>query len=99
MTAYAIGLYNIRDESWRPTYRDTVGALVARHGGKYLVRSSDRWEVLEGTPPRVTGLTVIEFPSMEQARAWYSDPDYAPMIRLRQQGARLDFFLVEGTTW
>jgi uncharacterized protein (DUF1330 family) len=36
---------------------------------------------------------------MEQARAWYNDPEYAPMIRLRQTGARLDFLLVEGSTW
>jgi uncharacterized protein (DUF1330 family) len=33
--------------------------------------------VLEGTPPQLTGLTIIEFPSIEQARAWYNDPEYA----------------------
>jgi hypothetical protein len=36
------------------------------------------------------------FPSMAQTRAWYDDPDYAPMIRLRQTGSDLDFVLVEG---
>jgi uncharacterized protein (DUF1330 family) len=97
MAAYAVGLYNIWDASWRPTYREKVGALVAKHGGKYLVRSSDPWEVLEGTPPQMNGLTIIEFPSMEKARAWYNGPEYAPMIRLRQSGARLDFYLVEGS--
>lgn len=99
MTAYAVGLYNIWDASWRPTYREKVGALVAKHGGKYIVRSSDPWEMLEGAPPQITGLTIIEFPSMEKARAWYNDSEYAPMIKLRQSGAKLDFFLVEGSTW
>jgi uncharacterized protein (DUF1330 family) len=33
---------------------------------------------------------------MAQTRAWYDDPDYAPMIRLRQTGSDLDFVLVEG---
>jgi uncharacterized protein (DUF1330 family) len=31
-----------------------------------------------------------------QARAWYNDPEYAPLITLRQTGADLDFILVEG---
>jgi uncharacterized protein (DUF1330 family) len=99
MAAYAVGLYNISDPSWRPRYREVVGQLVAKHGGRYIVRSSDPWEILEGTPPQITGLTIIEFPSMEQARAWYNDPEYAPMIRLRQTGSRLDFILVQGSTW
>ena len=98
MPACAVGLYDIWDASWRPTYRETVGKLIAKHGGKYLVRSSDPWEVLEGAPPNLTGLTIIEFPSMEQARAWYNDPQYGPMIELRQTGARLAFLLVEGRT-
>lgn len=97
MAAYAVGLYDVSDASWRLRYREVVGKLVSKHGGRYLVRSSDPWEVLEGAPPRITGLTIIEFPSMEQARAWYHDPEYAPMIKLRQTGARLDFVLVQGS--
>jgi uncharacterized protein (DUF1330 family) len=33
---------------------------------------------------------------MAQARAWYHDPAYAPMIKLRQSGSDLDFILIEG---
>lgn len=28
MSAFAIGLYNIRDASWRPTYREVVDKLI-----------------------------------------------------------------------
>jgi uncharacterized protein (DUF1330 family) len=35
---------------------------------------------------------------MEHARAWYNDPEYAPMKQLRQTGSRLNFLLVEGST-
>jgi uncharacterized protein (DUF1330 family) len=38
------------------------------------------------------------FPSMDHARAWYNDPEYAPMKRLRQAGSRLNFLLVEGAS-
>jgi uncharacterized protein (DUF1330 family) len=41
---------------------------------------------------------MIEFPSMAHARAWYNDPEYAPMKRLRQAGSRLNFLLVEGSS-
>jgi len=39
----------------------------------------------------------IEFPSIENARAWYTDPEYQPLLRFRQTGScRLDALLVEG---
>jgi uncharacterized protein (DUF1330 family) len=33
---------------------------------------------------------------MEHAKAWHSDPEYAPFIKLRQAGSHLDLMLVEG---
>jgi uncharacterized protein (DUF1330 family) len=62
-----------------------------------VARSTNPWEVLEGVASDVTNITMIEFPSMEHARAWYNDPEYAPMKRLRQAGSRLNFLLVEGS--
>jgi uncharacterized protein (DUF1330 family) len=44
-----------------------------------------------------TAFTVLEFPAMEMARAWHSDSDYAPFIKLRRQYSELDLILVEGT--
>jgi uncharacterized protein (DUF1330 family) len=41
-------------------------------------------------------MTVLEFPSMDQARAFYRDPDYAPFIALRRRGSDLEMVLVEG---
>ena len=36
MPAFAIGLYDIWDLSWRPTYRESVDKLVAKHGGRRI---------------------------------------------------------------
>ena len=69
--------------------------IVARHGGRFLVRPDCPWEVLEGNPPRSTGIVMIEFPSMENARAWYNDPDYRSLIKLRRSSSTLDLILVE----
>ena len=99
MAAYVIVQVNVTNAPKYEEYKKLAAAAVEKHGGKYIVRSSDPWEMLEGAPPQITGLTIIEFPSMEKARAWYNDSEYAPMITLRQSGAKLDFFLVEGSTW
>ena len=48
-----------------------------------------------GNPPRPTGMVMIEFPSMENARAWYNDPDYRSLIKLRRSSSTLDLILVE----
>ena len=99
MTAYALGIYRIRDTSWRPAYREAQSKILPRYHGRYLVRSDGAWEVLEGKASSATAFTVLEFPSMEIARAWHSDPDYAPFIELRRQHSELDLILVEGSTW
>jgi uncharacterized protein (DUF1330 family) len=95
MAAYAIGRLEMRDPSWRQEYGPKTAALVEKHGGKYLVRG-DTMERLEGTGQLPNVVVVLEFPSMAHARAWYNDPEYAPLIKLRQTGADLDFILVEG---
>ena len=55
-------------------FRERVGATVEAHGGRYLVRGGAT-EVADGdwTPDR---LVVIEFDSVEQARAWVNSPEY-----------------------
>jgi len=95
MKAYVIGLVQMRDNSWVQEYAEKTGALVAKHGGRYLVRGTTM-EQLEGAAPLPHVMVVIEFPSMQQARAWHSDPEYAPLIKLRQAGCDIELTLVEG---
>jgi uncharacterized protein (DUF1330 family) len=95
MPAYAIGRLMVRDPSWVAEYGPKTAELVKKHGGKYIVRGG-AMETLEGSTPLPNVMVVLEFPSMAQARAWYNDPAYAPMIKLRQSGSDLDFVLVEG---
>jgi uncharacterized protein (DUF1330 family) len=52
--------------------------------------------VLEGTwqPAR---LVVLEFPTVAQARAWWSSPEYAPAKAVRQQCAQTEMLLIESS--
>jgi len=38
MPAYAIGRLQIRDHTWVEKYSATVPSVIAKHGGRYLVR-------------------------------------------------------------
>lgn len=95
MPAYAIGRLKMRDPSWLNEYRATVPGLVAKHGGKYLVRGG-KMERIEGNEPLPDTMVVLEFPTMAAAHAFHDDPAYAPFIKLRQGGSDLEFVLVEG---
>jgi uncharacterized protein (DUF1330 family) len=41
---------------------------------------------------------LLEFPSLEQAKAWYNDPEYAHMIQLRQTGADATIIVLTDST-
>ena len=97
MTAYAVGLYDMHERGWLEQYKDKVTELIAKRGGKYVARASNcPWEMLEGGALDITGITIIGFPTMETARAWHSDIEYQPFIKLRQAGSKLDLMLVQG---
>ena len=96
MAAYVIGRLQMRDPSWTAEYGPKVGELVKKHGGRFIVRGG-KMERLEGNEALPSVVVVIEFPSMEQANAWYSDPAYAPLIKLRQTGSDTEVMVVEGT--
>jgi len=51
-------------------------------------------EALEGDAP--DGIVVLEFPTMEQARAWYDSPVYQEALPHRLKAARHRAFIVEG---
>ncbi len=53
-------------------------------------------EGMEGDGELPSTLVDLEFFSMEHAKAWYNDPAYTPMIKLRQSGSTAELVLVEG---
>ncbi|MDQ1036851.1 uncharacterized protein (DUF1330 family) [Streptomyces sp. V3I8] len=53
-------------------------------------------ETLEGEP--FDGVLIHEFPSVEQARAWYDSPAYQAALPHRQAAADYRVFIVEGVS-
>ncbi len=94
MAAYVIASLQVRDTAWREAYSPKTGELIRKHGGKVLTPFASKVEALEGKAKPPTNVVIIEFPSQDQAKAWYNDPEYAPLIKLRQTGAGGEFILV-----
>ena len=87
MPAYIIAqAEEVLDPAGLQRYVEEVTPLLAKYGGHYI-GFSDQVQALDGDwrPPVVA---IIEFPSGDQIRAFWNDPDYPPMKELRHQSAR-----------
>ncbi len=94
MAAYVISDVTARDPGAWQAYRTRAAASIARHGGRYLVRGG-AVELLEGAwNPRL--IVVVEFPSREQAQAWYRSPEYAEALAVRDMALERHLILVDG---
>jgi len=80
MPAYVIVSYDIVDPAAYEAYVPGVLPLLAKHGAEVLVAEYDA-TALEGDRRGVH--VVLRFPSVEAARAWYDDPAYEPVKKIR----------------
>lgn len=94
MTAYLIVDVAIKDAQRYEEYKQKVPALIARHGGEYLVRGGAH-EVLEGEW-RPTRLVLFRFPSRAAIKAFMADPEYRPLVALRHAVADSSLVAVDG---
>ena len=92
---YMVGLVTVTNKDWVAEYRKKNAELLKKYGGRILARGKPS-VILEGAAPDVHVIVVVEFPSMEKAKAWHDDPNYQQLARLRQTGSKADFVLIEG---
>jgi uncharacterized protein (DUF1330 family) len=83
MAAYIYGDLEVTDGAAFENYRRQVPAMIAAHGGRYLVRGG-AVTVLEGelAPRRQI---ILEFPDMDRLLAFYNSTEYRPLKALRQK--------------
>jgi len=94
MTAYVIVDIDVTNPEGYAEYKNLAPAAVGLYGGKYIARGGQT-ETLEGDwqPKR---LVILEFPSIEQAKAWLHSPEYAPARALRHRYAKSTIVVIEG---
>lgn len=94
MPAYIIVDIAIENKENYADYTKLTPATLAPYGGKFIVRGGTT-ETLEGDwqPGR---FVVLEFPSVEKAKQWWSSEEYAPAKAIRQANAKTRMIVVEG---
>lgn len=94
MSAYVIVDIEVLEPQLYEEYKKLAPATVALYGGKYLARGG-RTEVLEGDwqPQR---LVILEFESLERAKAWLHSEEYRQPRQMRHQSARTNMVVIEG---
>lgn len=95
MTAYLIVEIEINDADSYAEYIRLVPPTITAFGGRYLARGGHA-ELLEGEDPPKR-IVLLEFPSMDQAKAWLDGSEYRPARDIRHRAARTRMVLVEGS--
>ena len=94
MAAYLISDVTVRNAEAFQTYRTRAAEAIAKYGGRYLTRGGEI-QALEGSW-NPGNIVVVEFPDLEQARAWYTSPEYASALEVRDIALERDMILVDG---
>lgn len=94
MPAYVFVNVDVKDAENYPRYIQAAPDSIALYGGRYLARGG-RSEKVEGEwePKRVV---ILEFPTYEQARAWWDSEEYREPKAMRQRCAETNMIFVDG---
>ena len=94
MGAFVIIDVSIHDDSMYEEYKKLTPGSLVEYGGQFVVRGG-KSEMLEGdwNPKRIV---VIEFPSVEQAKAWWNSELYSKAKAIRQSASTTKMIVVPG---
>ncbi|MBO0664187.1 DUF1330 domain-containing protein [Jiella sp. MQZ9-1] len=90
---YWIARVDVRDPEGYKAYVATAKPAFEAHGAKFLVRGGEL-TLLEGAARGRN--VVIEFDSVETARACYDSVDYQKAKAIREEVAEADIIIIEG---
>jgi len=94
MAAYVVIQAEVTDPDKFKQYQELAGPSLAAFGGKVLSGGSDL-ERMEGQWQRPT-FVLLEFESVDKAKAWYASPEYQKAIAARTGAAVFDMIAVAG---
>jgi uncharacterized protein (DUF1330 family) len=93
--AYSITEVEVLDPDGFKRYRQLAQAAVTQYGGRFLAQGAEPI-VAEGDWPPQQRVVLIEFPSMDQLKAWYDSPEYRPALTIAQTALRRRLLFLEG---
>jgi uncharacterized protein (DUF1330 family) len=94
MTAYILARVDVHDWDRYGEYVKHTPRVIARFGGRFLIRGGEA-VTLEGTPETLR-IVLIEFPSLDMAKAFYASPEYQVVKALRDGAGAGTFTAMDG---
>lgn len=94
MAAYVIARIHVTDWERYKEYVKATPAVIAKFGGRFIARGGET-VTLEG-PAETRRVVLIEFPSMEKAKAFYASAEYQNVMKLRSNAAEAQLVAIEG---
>ena len=91
---YVIITEDIHDPAGMDAYGAASGGTVGAHGGSVLVVDAEV-DVREGNW-HGSRTVVLEFPSVDDARAWYESEGYQAAVPIRQAASTCNVAIVSG---
>lgn len=94
MSYYIVVDIKIHDPEGYEEYKEKVAPLIAKCGGRYLVRAGELTTTGDGWKPE--RIVMLEFSDKKAAMAFFASEEYAPLAMIRERCATTNGFGVEG---
>jgi uncharacterized protein (DUF1330 family) len=82
MAAYVIARVKVTNWTRYRKYVESTPPTIAKFGGR-LIAGGGQTVSLEG-PEETRRVVILEFPSLERAKAWYASDDYQAVREMRR---------------
>ena len=76
-------------------YKSKAKPIAEKFGGKYLTRGGNM-DIVQKDLWSPTRLVLVEFPSIDNARAFHDSKDYADVKKIRLENAESTLVILEG---
>jgi uncharacterized protein (DUF1330 family) len=93
LPGYVIAEVDVTDPATFQKYAEKAPGTIAASGGHYIIRGGKSMSI-EGEPPK--RFVVIQFDSVEKAKAWEDSPAYEAIKPIRHSSAKSRVFIMEG---
>ena len=90
---YVIAEVDVTDPATFQKYAEKAPGTIAQYGGHYVIRGG-KFDSIEGDAPK--RFVVIQFDSVEKAKAWEDSPEYEAIKPIRHSSAKSRVFIIEG---
>jgi len=94
VTAYLLIRVAVTDLERYREYMAVTPAALAKYQGRFIARGGQS-VTLEG-PEEFRRLALVEFPTLELAKAFYASPEYQAAKALRDGACEAEFVALEG---